>query len=75
MQSHGAYWMEQMKQGRVVLVGPVADPKGTFGVGIIRLEEGADPVALVEADPVIRANAGFSCEVHPMPRVLVMDQR
>jgi uncharacterized protein len=73
MQQHVAYWSEHMKHGKVVALGPVADPKGTFGVGIIRLEDGADPALLAANDPVILANAGFTCEMHPMPRVLVMD--
>jgi hypothetical protein len=73
MQAHVAYWSQQMTHGRVIALGPVADPKGTYGVGLIRLEDGTDPAFLVANDPVILANAGFTCEVYPMPRMLVAE--
>jgi uncharacterized protein YciI len=71
MQQHVAYWTDQMMKGKVVAIGPVADPKGTFGVAILRLTDGSDSDALVAADPVIRANVGFTTEIYSMPRVLV----
>jgi len=74
MQKHAAYWTGLMKQGRVIAFGPVADPKGSYGIGLIRLEEGEDANALGANDPVISANVGFGFEVHPMPR-LVLPER
>jgi uncharacterized protein YciI len=71
MQAHSAYWSEQMTKGRVVAIGPVADPKGTYGVGLIRLKDDADPSFLVANDPAILAKAGFTTEVYPMPRLMV----
>ena len=70
MQEHSAYWAEQMHQGRVVAIGPVADPAGTYGIGIIQLEEGGDPAALCANDPVLLAGAGFIAQVHPMPKLM-----
>lgn len=70
MQEHGQYWRGQMAQGKVVAFGPVADPKGAFGVAIIRLEDGADPKPLADGDPVIKVGEGFSFEIHPMPQVV-----
>ncbi len=66
MQEHGQYWRAQMAQGKVVAFGPVADPKGAFGVAIVRLEDGVDPKSLTDGDPVIKANAGFSFDIYPM---------
>lgn len=71
MRGHVAYWAEHMTAGRVIAFGPVADPKGSYGIGIIRLEDGGDALALAAQDPVIVANAGFGFEVHPMPRLVV----
>lgn len=71
MQQHVAYWSELMQRGCVVVFGPVGDPKGTYGMAVIQLESGADPKALAANDPVIKADAGFRCEIHPMPRVMV----
>src|ERR1051325_9339683 len=71
MREHVAYWIHQMNRGFVVALGPVADPKGHYGIGIIRLDEGADPYALGTNDPVICADAGFSFEIHAMPRLML----
>jgi len=70
MQEHGQYWRGQMAQGKVVAFGPVADPKGVFGVAIVRLEDGTDPKSLVDGDPVIKAAAGFSFDIYPMPQAV-----
>lgn len=71
MQEHAAYWRGLMKEGLVVAFGPVADPKGPYGIAIIRLHDGADADALGADDPVIKAEAGFGFEVHPMPSVVL----
>ncbi len=42
MMRHAGYWQEQIKKGKAILVGPVADPNGSFGVGILRLEDPND---------------------------------
>lgn len=49
--------------------GPVADPKGAYGIAVAQLENGADTLPLADNDPVIKANAGFSFEIHPMPQL------
>jgi uncharacterized protein YciI len=71
MQQHAAYWSGLMQQGKVIAFGPVADPRGAWGVGLLQLDDGDDAHALGAADPAILANAGFSFEVHPMPKVVV----
>jgi uncharacterized protein YciI len=71
MQRHLAYWSEQMARGRVLIFGPVADPNGPYGICIIKLEDGEDPLVIGNADPVVSANAGFSFYVAPMIRAIV----
>jgi uncharacterized protein len=74
MQQHVAYWRGWMEKGNVLAFGPVADPKGTFGIGILRLDEGTDAQSLAnlaENDPVVAAGIGFQCEVHPMPSLVL----
>lgn len=73
MQRHAAYWGEQIKKGNTVLVGPVADPSGSFGLGILRLEDPNDLDGLVAHDPAILANAGFRSEVFPMPLIMLAE--
>jgi uncharacterized protein YciI len=71
MQQHVAYWRGKMEKGQVLAFGPVADPQGPFGIGILRLEDGTDPQGLVAGDPVVAAGVGFHCEVHPMPSLVL----
>jgi len=71
MQEHAAYWQSLMDRGLVVAFGPVFDPKGGYGVGIVELEDTADPSDLGINDPTIKANVGFRFEIYPMPRVMV----
>jgi uncharacterized protein YciI len=70
MQSHSAYWAGQMREGKAVALGPVADPNGTYGVGIIELDDTADPQYLTSQDPALLANAGFRVEIFSMPRLM-----
>src|ERR1700674_1412576 len=39
MLKHVAYWRELLDEGTAIVFGPVADPKGTWGVGIVRVED------------------------------------
>lgn len=70
MQEHGQYWRGLMSEGNVVAFGPVADPNGPFGIAVVRLADGADVRLLTDSDPVIKANAGFSFEIFPMPQAV-----
>jgi uncharacterized protein YciI len=71
MQKHFDYWNRLMAQGKVLAFGPVADPRGSYGIGIVQLEDNIEPRALGDDDPVILADAGFTFEVYPMPRILL----
>ena len=55
-----------MSEGKVIAFGPVADPKGGWGVGIVRVPDVEAMHALKDADPVILSGRGFSYEVLPM---------
>ena len=71
---HAQYWRELVANGTAIVVGPVLDPKASFGMAVVRLEEGADPSALGNYDPVITANKGFTFEIFPMPRVMLPEE-
>ncbi len=74
MQEHAAYWKGLMDRGLVVAFGPVLDPKGGYGVGIVELEDAADANDLGVNDPTIKANIGFRFEMYPMPRVIARER-
>jgi Uncharacterized protein conserved in bacteria len=70
MQAHAAYWRERMGEGRVVVFGPVSDPRGAWGLLVLQLPDDTEPAALTDGDPVVRAACGFRFEIHPMQAVL-----
>lgn len=71
MADHVQYWSKQMADGRVVVFGPVLDPKGAWGLGVVRARDLAEVEAMLAADPVIVAQRGFSYETLPMMTAVV----
>ncbi len=69
MQEHVVYWKKRQDQGQVLVFGPVMDPKGSHGMGIVELADEAQARAFSSGDPVMKANIGFTCEIHPMRAV------
>ncbi len=74
MQEHVAYWSVFLEKGKILALGPVADPKGTWGLGIFEVENEAEILLLTGNDPVIKANLGFRYEVLPIPRLLLRNK-
>jgi uncharacterized protein YndB with AHSA1/START domain len=66
MGAHAAYWREQLAAGTVVVFGPVADPTGPWGLGIVRVDDDASVERFERGDPAIQSNRGFRYERLPM---------
>jgi hypothetical protein len=66
MKEHGAYWQGKLAEGVAVAFGPVLDPAGAWGLGLIRVGDEAAARAYTAEDPVIRAGRGFRYEILPM---------
>ena len=73
MQQHFAYWGQQMAAGRVLVVGPVADPDGTYGIAVLNADSHAAATSICAADPVIAGALGFTWHLYEMPGALVRD--
>ncbi len=71
MQEHVAYWTALCEKGVAIVFGPVADPKGGWGVGIIRVGDQEELGELQRRDPTIRSGLGFKYEALPMPAVVL----
>jgi uncharacterized protein len=71
MQAHAAYCRELLDQGKAVVFGPVADPQGVWGLGVLQLPDDVDPQTIVADDPVLKADAGFVYQIMPMLRAAV----
>lgn len=55
MAAHQDYWQRLLGDGRVVVYGPVADPEGVWGLGVLRAADRAEVLAIGEADPSVAA--------------------
>ena len=67
IQEHSDYWSQLMNRGFVLAFGPVVDPKGTYCIAIIQLEDGGVAIPVCSNDPMILANVGFTFEVQSLP--------
>ncbi len=70
MQRHAAYWSAQLERGTVVAFGPVREPTGTWGAGIVEARDAAHAEALAREDPAVQSGM-CTFELHPMPRAVV----
>lgn len=69
MHEHSLYWKGRQDRGEVLVFGPVLDPKGPYGMGIVNLPDEASARGFVDGDPAVKANVGFTCEIYPMRAV------
>jgi uncharacterized protein YciI len=70
MMAHAAYWQGLLEKGKAVVFGPVLDPKGGWGLGVLEAADQAELRGLLEEDPVSRSGLPFKFETLPMPRAI-----
>lgn len=70
MTAHLEYWGELLEQGRVAAFGPVADPSGGYGLGVVFAEDLAEAEAIRDKDPTMAPGSGFRTEIAPMYRLI-----
>ena len=70
MTAHFGYWSELAEQGKALAFGPVDDPDGNYGIGIILAEDEGEAVALRDDDPALFSSHGFRTEIAPMLRLV-----
>ena len=66
MSRHVTYWRSCFSDNSLIVMGPVADPNGTYGIAILRLRDETDAGRLARNDPAILADAGFRYELCEM---------
>ena len=71
MRQHVAYWTGLAERGIAIAFGPVADPAGGYGIGVIEARDEAEIRSLQAADPAIKAGIGTRYEVYTMPRLVL----
>ena len=67
MGQHVAYWTEKLNQGKVYAFGPVMDPKGIYGLGIVEVENEQELKDFILNDPASKINR---YEYFPMKAVV-----
>ncbi|ADL50829.1 YciI family protein [Clostridium cellulovorans] len=55
MQQHITYWEDKAEKGIAIVFGPVFDPKGGYGLGVIEVDEEEQVHALIKDDPAVKA--------------------
>lgn len=66
MLQHVAYWTPYVQDGTVIVLGPVMDPKGGYGIAVVRVDTDEQLNQLLANDP---ANGMNSYEAYPMRAV------
>ncbi|WP_262508169.1 YciI family protein [Solitalea longa] len=70
MQSHVAYWSDLLKRATAIVYGPVFDPEGGYGVGVVSVDSEEQLKQIIAADP---ANGLNEYEFYPMKAVFKKD--
>jgi len=67
MRQHVAYWTEKLKQGKVYAFGPVIDPEGIYGLGVVGVDNEQELKDFIANDPAGKIN---KYEYFPMKAVV-----
>jgi len=51
MMQHVAYWTELMNRNIAIVFGPVMDPNGVYGIGVVEVNSEEEVNVLIENDP------------------------
>jgi len=66
MMEHIQYWTRLTEAGTAVLFGPVFEPTGGYGMGVIEVADEQAAHEVLQQDPTILSERNFAYEIHPM---------
>ena len=69
MKQHAAYWEDKADRGVIIVYGPVLDPKGAYGLGIIEVDDEDQARVFAADDPSIKSGLN-RIEIYPMRAIL-----
>ena|ERR1700722_19805127 len=67
MQQHVTFWADLMSKGKVIVYGPILDPKGAYGFGVVEVDTEEEVKAIIANDPAARIN---KYEYYPMRAII-----
>ena len=62
-------------QGSAIIVGPVFEGEGAWGMAVVEVEDQAAAQALADGDPIITSGFGFRFDILPMPSIILAAAR
>jgi uncharacterized protein len=65
MHQHQEFWRELLAEGRVVVYGPVSDPAGAWGLGVLRASNRVEVIEYCNVDPAV-ASGLMTFETFPI---------
>jgi uncharacterized protein YciI len=65
MQQHIAYWKDKTEKGICVVFGPVMEPSGNWGLGIVEVDNEEEAARLIDQDPA-KIGGLMAYEIFPM---------
>jgi uncharacterized protein len=68
MQEHIVFWQDLLVKGICIVYGPVFDPKGAYGIGIVEAEDEEILKYIEKNDPSVRTGLN-RLEIFPMKAV------
>ena len=64
MEEHSVYWKNLQEQGVAAIYGPVFDPKGVWGMGVVEAQNEEEARKIISNDPSVKTFMMF--ELIPM---------
>ena len=74
MAEHAQYWRGLLADGKAVAFGPVLDPAGVWGVGLLEVDDPAEAEKITTADPAVTGGV-VRMETFPMLSAIVRPHR
>ena len=71
MMDHGAYLRKCVEAGTVIVMGPVLDPVGPWGLAVFETGSEDEVRTIIARDPTVLFRLGFRWEVYPMLQAVV----
>jgi uncharacterized protein YciI len=71
MDKHFAYWQQKADERVAIVVGPVFDTNGAYGMAVVETDDESAAKALGDNDPVVKAGLGFGYAVASIPSAIL----
>ena len=72
MTAHADYWRARLGAGGAIVLGPVADPAGPWGLAVVRAADDVRLRQMLDDDPAIIGIPGMRFEALPLMSAMVM---